>query len=85
MNGASLNCIGGERERSGSRVVIHEKWGRATPDLLGSGRGHIPEPNRQEKDTFEVRARWMRYSLRGCQIISSYALASNWLIVGVLS
>lgn len=65
-----LNCIP-SRGRSDSRVVIHEKWGRSTPELHEHGRGNSERVN-SEDSQIKVRARRLRYILGGLQVLFSY-------------
>ena len=77
-----FNCIGNSRERSGSRVIIHEKWGRTTPE---------PHPGvsdverlRLRDNRAKVRARRITFLIKGCQIISSYSFPRELANQGVL-
>lgn len=84
-----LNCIP-SRGRSDSRVVIHEKWGRSTPELHQPGRGNLERGNSEESH-IKVRARRLRYILSGLQVLFSYKCFSlfraDWscLVVILLS
>ena len=66
-----LNCIPTTRGRSNSRVIIHEKWGRATPDILGPGTRDL-ERLKLEEGILKRRLRWLNYGIRAFQIFSSY-------------